>query len=265
MQPLGKNLGSYRGETIDVVAVIRSIESAAVEHGWQVEELHADAEFRRLALRRASHSSALRATRRVYLSAGIHGDEPAGPLAAAHLLAEDRWPENVDLWFCPCLNPPGFATNRRENPSGRDLNRDYRHLTTAEIVAHVRWLERQPQFDVAFCFHEDWESHGFYVYELNPDQQPSLSPVIVAAAAKVCPIDLSPMIEGREARGGIINPSVDPASRPEWPEAFWLLQHKTRLSYTLEAPSDFPLAVRVNALVEAVNAALSRMAERGAN
>jgi hypothetical protein len=79
---------------------------------------------------------------------------------------------------------------------------------------------------------------------------------MIAGAATVCPIDLSPEIEGRPARGGIINPSLDPASRPEWPEAFFLLQNKSRLSYTLEAPSDFPLAARVASLVAAVRAAV---------
>jgi hypothetical protein len=76
------------------------------------------------------------------------------------------------------------------------------------------------------------------------------------AVAKVCPIDLSPVIEGRDANAGLISPSLDLATRPLWPEAFWLLQNKTRQSYTLEAPSDFPLATRVNALVAAVRAAL---------
>jgi hypothetical protein len=49
---------------------------------------------------------------------------------------------------------------------------------------------------------------------------------------------------------------VDPSSRPQWPEAFFLLNHKTRLSYTLEAPSDFPLSIRVAALVQGVKAAV---------
>jgi len=38
--------------------------------------------------------------------------------------------------------------------------------------------------------------------------------------------------------------------------------HKTRLSYTLEAPSDFPLAVRVGALMAGVKTAL-RIASAG--
>jgi hypothetical protein len=45
--------------------------------------------------------------------------------------------------------------------------------------------------------------------------------------------------------------------RPQWPEAVYLVtQNKTRLSYTFEAPSDFPLPVRVAALGAAVRAAL---------
>jgi hypothetical protein len=80
---------------------------------------------------------------------------------------------------------------------------------------------------------------------------------MMAAVAAVCPIDLSPVIEGRPAQEGIIRPTLNPADRPLWPEAFWLLQNKTPQVWTLEAPSDFPLAVRVRALVAAVNTALA--------
>ena len=76
--------------------------------------------------------STLNSQPRIYLSTGIHGDEPAGPLAALRLLQENQWPANAELWFCPCLNPMGFVLNRRENDQGIDLNRQYRHLETAE-------------------------------------------------------------------------------------------------------------------------------------
>jgi hypothetical protein len=137
-----------------------------------------------------------------------------------------------------------------------DLNRQYLQPQAAETRAHIGWLEREPKFDLCLCLHEDWESHGFYVYELNADNRPSLAEAIVRGVAEVCPIDLSEEIEGRPAREGIIRPSIDPRSRPQWPEAFFLLTYKTRLSYTLEAPSDFPLPARVAALVAGVNAAL---------
>ncbi len=259
-QRLDKNHGGYHGETIDIRATLREVETAAQKHGWDCAIFHQTSEFNWLALRRQPRSplNSQLATR-VYISTGIHGDEPAGPLAALRLLQENRWPENCDLFLCPCLNPTGLALNRRENDKGFDLNRDYRHFKSDEVRAHVKWLEPQSDFALTLCLHEDWESHGFYVYELNPDQRPSLGETIVEAVARVCPIDMSPLIEGRVAKGGIINPHLDPNSRPEWPEAFWLLQNKTRQSYTLEAPSDFPLETRVNALVAGVNAALARL------
>ncbi len=114
----------------------------------------------------------------------MHGDEPAGPLAVLRLLQEDDWPGDAAIWLCPCLNPTGFPLNRRENASGIDLNRDYRHLQSAEVRAHVAWLERQPRFDLALCLHEDWESNGFYLYELNPENRPSFAEKILEAAAK---------------------------------------------------------------------------------
>jgi hypothetical protein len=175
------------------------------------------------------------------------------------LLQEDRWPAGLDLWLCPCLNSTGFLLNRRENADGADLNRDYLQPKAEETLAHIGWLERQPAFDLCLCLHEDWEAHGFYIYELNPDNRPSLAEAVVARVAEVCPVDDSETIESRPAQGGIIRPNLDPRTRPQWPEAFFLVTHKTRLSYTLEAPSDFPLEVRVAALVTGVNTALEKV------
>jgi hypothetical protein len=169
-------------------------------------------------------------------------------------MQENAWPAGLGLWLCPCLNPTGFPLNRRENAKGIDLNRQYLHIESPETRAHVAWLQRQPGFDVTLCLHEDWEARGFYLYELNPDNRPSHAGEIIRRVSEVCPIDHADLIEERPAKGGIIRPSADPRSRPQWPEAFWLLTHKTRHSYTLEAPSDFPLSVRVNALVAAVRA-----------
>ena len=256
MRRLGKNHDGYHGETIDIRAVLREAEATAQEQGWTSEAFHADADFKWLALQRSSRLT--HHVSRIYVSTGIHGDEPAGPLAALRLLREHRWPPNAEITLLPCLNPTGLALNQRENDQGLDLNRDYLHLQSAEVRAHIAWLEKQPGFDLCLCLHEDWESHGFYVYELNPDNRPSLAEPMVAAVAKVCPIDPSEIIEGREASRGIIRPSIDPRSHPQWPEAFWLFTHKTRLSCTLEAPSDFPLDTRVDALVAGVNAALAR-------
>ena len=256
MQKLGKNHGGYHGETIDIRAVLRDIEIAGQQRGWNSEVFHEQAEFKWFALHREPEVRSQESEVRIYISAGIHGDEPAAPLAALKLLQENNWPEHAEIFLLPCLNPIGFTLNRRENADGIDLNRDYRNPKAAETRAHIAWLERQPKFDLYLCLHEDWESHGFYLYEPNPDGKISLAEKIIAAVQKVCPIDLSENIEGRAAKGGIVRPNILPQERPDWPEAFYLITHKSRQGYTLEAPSDFPLAVRVNALVAAVQAAI---------
>lgn len=251
VQRLGVNRGRYHGETVAIDSMLTDMRGLAASEGWHLEELPT-ADGSLMALRRPGGPGATR----VYVSAGIHGDEPAGPLAVHHLFATQAWPASLDLWVCPCLNPTGFRLNQRESATGDDLNRDYRHLRTAEVRAHVEWLGRQPSFDLTLCLHEDWEASGFYLYELNPDGNRSPSEAVIRAVSEVCPIDASPLIDGREASGGIIRPQLDPATRADWPEAFYLVQHRTRHSFTLEAPSDFPLSVRVAALTTAMGVLL---------
>jgi murein peptide amidase A len=244
------NRGGYTGEQVDIAALLRDVTHAGRRHGWLIESLPVVTGLEILTLSRRVED----ADRRIYLSSGIHGDEPAGPMALLQLIEENRWPERTDLWVVPCLNPTGFPLSRRENAAGRDLNRDYRHLQAEEVRAHVRWLERQPSFDCTLCLHEDWEANGFYVYELNPDGQRSHAEAMLRMVSRVCPIDNAQTIDGRTAREGIIRPDFDPVERPLWPEAFYLVEKKTRHSYTLEAPSDFAMSVRVAALVTGVRA-----------
>ena len=257
MQRLGKNVGRYLGDTIDIQQILRDIELAARQHGWTSETFYESNSLELFALTRfaADNGNFEKSPKSIYISAGIHGDEPAGPLAALQLIQENRWPENLDLWFCPCLNPIGFTLNTRENSRGIDLNREYKNPVTEEIISHISWLEQQPNFDLCLLLHEDWESHGFYLYEQNPDARRSFAEPMIEAVSQVCPVDPNDLIEGRPAKNGIIRPNLDPKSRAQWPEAFYLITNKTRQSYTLEAPSDYPISTRVNALVAAVRAA----------
>jgi hypothetical protein len=248
MRRLLINIGGYKGEVIDIAKLLRDTAQAAAAGGWTTIPI-TDA---LVGYERVSPT----ATANVYISAGIHGDEPAGPLAALELLKENAWPTDVNVWLIPCLNPHGYQMNTREDEDRVDLNRDYRTLITSLAKAHASWLDARPRFDVSLLLHEDWESNGFYLYELNPQRAPSLAETIIAGVKDVCPIDLSPVIEGRDAKGGIICANPDLQKRKDWPEAFYLVHNKTPISYTLEAPSDFPLITRVQALCHGVNAAL---------
>jgi succinylglutamate desuccinylase/aspartoacylase family protein len=194
---------------------------------------------------------------RIYLSAGIHGDEPAPPLALLEMLEGSRFDSRANWFLCPLLNPNALARGIRENADGLDLNRDYKDLQSAEIRAHVRWLQRQPGFTVTLSVHEDWESTGYYLYELNPQARPSLAEAVIAAVAPICPIDHSPLIDGRESIGGILRPISDPLLREKWPESIYLRVQHTTLTYTLESPSALPLAQRVAAHRAALETAIA--------
>lgn len=194
---------------------------------------------------------------RIYISAGIHGDEPAPPLALLELLEAGVFDGRANWFICPLLNPVGFIRRTRENAEGIDLNRDYKALRSQEIQAHARWLQRQPNFDLALCLHEDWEAQGFYLYELSSGNGITMAPRILAAVAKVCPLETAAVIDGRAiAEPAIIRPDGDPALRETWPESIYLRAHHTRHEYTLETPSGLPLAVRIAAQGAAINAAV---------
>jgi len=252
VKPLGLNDGGYCGETIDIESVLAECLMAAKSHGWSINWLETETNLRLLTLHRAPAAT----HRRIYLSSGIHGDEPAAPLAMCRLITENVWPEDAELWLCPCLNPTGFPANTRENAEGDDLNRDYKHLKTPEIRAHSTWLQTLPDLDFTIQLHEDWDAKGFYFYELKMDDKPTEPRRVLEAVKTVCPIDESPEIDGRKNDHGLIQPEMDPAVRKLWPEAFWLVMNKTQLSYTCEAPSDFPMETRVETLVRAVRSLL---------
>ena len=183
---------------------------------------------------------------RVYLSAGIHGDEPAPPWALLRLMEEGFLDDRCTWFVCPLLNPTGFIGRTRENHAKVDLNRDYKVPRSPEVGAHVRWLQRQPNFDLIVCVHEDWEAKGFYLYELNPESRPTLAHAMIGAARGLGPIETADVIDGRPiAEPGIIRPVSDPLLRETWPEAIYLRNHHGALDYTIETPSSLPLAQRI--------------------
>ena len=195
---------------------------------------------------------------RVYLSAGIHGDEPAPPYALLRLLETGVFDQRCNWFICPLINPVGFLQGTRENQSKIDLNRDYKDPISHETKTHVAWLKRQPNFDLIICVHEDWESLGFYLYELNPDNHPTLANAMLEGARSTCPIDSAAVIDGREiAEPGIIRPISDPLLRETWPEAIYLRHFHGTLVYTIETPSALPLEQRISTHCAVLKAALN--------
>jgi murein peptide amidase A len=241
---------------IEPLAFTAQIETAARSQGFRVERFGEITNLPLLALTKRTRGR----RPRIYLSAGIHGDEPAPPLALLELIQRGVFDPRAVWFLCPLLNPVGFTCRTRENAEGIDLNRDYKVLRSLEIQAHARWLRSQPNFDLAICVHEDWEATGYYIYELNPTDRPSLARAMLDAVRPVCPIETATVIDGRTiAEPGIIRPIADPLLRDAWPETIYLRAHHTQLGYTIESPSSRPLAQRIAAHCAAIETALVRV------
>jgi murein peptide amidase A len=246
---------SYFGKTVAVEPALDDIRRAAKKSGFSIRILHETDGLPLLALSRFGSG----AGKSVYLSAGIHGDEPAGPLAILELLEADL-PQDITWHICPALNPSGLRAGTRANAAGADLNRDYLALSQPEVRAHVEWLSDQGIFDLALFLHEDWECNGFYLYELNPSPELfSAARPMLRAVESHCPIENGRRIDGHEAQNGVITPLSRDLRRKDWPEALYVFTHHTRLNYTLEAPSSFALHTRVEALQAAVLAGVGAL------
>jgi len=253
---------SYRGPPLDVARFYLELPSVAHAAGFAVEEYGETAGWPLLALRKISPRAD---APWVYLAAGIHGDEPAGPLALRRLLREKYFNDQFNWLICPALNPGGLAAKTRECPAGIDVNRDYRDPKSLEAKQHLAFLRQEqqmgrPRYEVSILLHEDWESKGFYMYELNRTTKPLLGPKVLAAVEPICGVDRSPIIEGMEAKNGLITRPLEGfEERPLWPEALWLVLYRTDRNMTIEAPSAQALETRVAALCAAVRTAVAEM------
>lgn len=238
------------------------VEETARAEGWTIRYLSPCASGTRPWLQRLTVDAA---TPRLYLSAGIHGDEISGPLAVLEMLRQPDFFTGFSVTIFPLLNPDGLASGARGNAEGIDLNRDYRQAKTAEIQGHIEVLQTLGRFDAAMMLHEDYEGIGAYLYELNETLPPLLGREITSAMGQHVPVDLRPEIEEVTASHGVISRRDVMAKlgriedRSDWPEAIYLTVHHTPVSYTTETPMPFPLETRVRAQIAAVRTLLKAL------
>jgi len=239
--------------------VARQLESAAHlrahEYAWLVKRWRALA--RRAGWRMTEFAEAdgfpvyvvetpRRAGARLYLSAGIHGDEPAATEALiAWCERRARALRKCEVLIFPCLNPWGLQHNSRSDARGRDLNRGY-HRSDVPVIAAQKAILRERSFDVAVMLHEDFDAHGVYLYEI-PGARPFWGERLLAAAAQHVPCEPRKLVEGRRCRGGLIRTRITPDTLLEHPEAFCLRFGHTLRSLTFETPSEFSMTARVRA------------------
>lgn len=237
---------------------LAALEMCARREGFAVAEYGRIGDDPLLVLTRAGEGPAL------YLSTGMHGDEPAGPLGLLAALDRGLLAREVSWTVYPMLNPAGFRLGTRENAAGNDVNRDYLAPANEESRLHRAHLEAGGQrFRAQFSLHEDWEARAAYLYEHNPDDLPTPRDAILGVLESHCGLEVGPVIDGWDAAGrGLIRPESVPELREFWPEQIYLLERHTRMSYTTETPSALPLGRRVEAQAGVVKA-ISRFFSAG--
>lgn len=192
---------------------------------------------------------------RVGLFAGIHGDEPEGVHALVQFLRLlDQRPDlarGYCLFVYPVCNPTGFEDNTRHSRRGKDLNREFWkqssepevRLLQAELVAR--------SLHGLIALHTDDTSEGFYGFVQGATLTESLLKPALAAAGKVLGLNQNAVIDGFQAREGIIRKTYDgvlsapPKVRPRPFEVI------------LETPASPPSSLKEAALVMAMQTILN--------
>jgi hypothetical protein len=104
----------------------------------------------------------------VSISAGVHGDEPAGVWALLSLVRDGLLDPRYSYRLWPCLNPTGFDAGTRENAEGTDVNRSFGRGGNSPEAKAILTANRDRMFELSIDLHEDHEATGFYLYETAP-------------------------------------------------------------------------------------------------
>lgn len=191
---------------------------------------------------------------RIGIFAALHGDEPAGALAAVQFLAEiAREPsfiENFLLQIYPLCNPTGFEDNTRHSRRGKDLNREFWRSSIEPEIEILEHELRTQSFSGIIQLHADDTSDGLYGFVRGHTLTENLLRPALLEAGKILPRNVSATIDGFAARDGIIYQSYEGILAAP-------LQSDPPFEIILETPHHAPMDLQVKALVLAIRIILS--------
>ena len=230
-------------------------------HGLSLPNLEQDAlgEVDGCAIYRLMVGGGPRAKRRVLITAGLHGDEPAGPEAVLRFLYEydaTRY-GNFGFLILPCINPFGYVHDTRENGTGIDLNRVFEVDHPPEEARLIKAAVAGERFDFAIDFHEDWEAAGFYFYEGRKSGN-WIGPEVIKNVESVCPIDREHDENDLPIADGVFK--VDPGWGLQGFTPYLLAFHSDHVMIC-ETPTSLPMHQRTAAHLKALETVLGHYDE----
>ena len=225
---------------------------------------------------------------RIILSAGIHGEEPAGVYALVDFMKRDiaRYLAHFSFLVLPCLNPYGFTRGVRFGSNAADLNRSFGNGAGLPEIAAVKDLLRQfpGPYRLAIDLHEtdtymprgkafsvENIPAGFYMYETTSNGRPVLGPEILEKLrTEGYAITKRRSVYGAQCRDGLITavPPANPAypTLPEFNSTLdWYLLKTSRTQHVIatETPTAWPLKRRIAAHKKTLMVALNHLKKTG--
>jgi predicted deacylase len=183
----------------------------------------------------------------IAISAGVHGDEPAGVWALLDLVEHDRLDRRFSYRIWPCMNPTGFDRGTRESVDGIDINRTFGRGGQSPESRAIVTSNRDRKFALSLDLHEDSDAAGFYCYEYGECVLGER--IVEAVEAAGYPVDAQRCLR------------PDPVGEAETigghSYSLVLVRNAARRVLTFETPSGRALEERIAIHRAAVTAALS--------
>ena len=194
----------------------------------------------------------------VCFSAGIHGEEIAGPYAALRFIEkfDFRKFKNIKIIILPIANPYGFDRTIRETTKGLQSNG---HFCNKRLNGEHKILYNAIKDERLLFFHalhEDSDEHRFYIYNFENGEEKIYNDIL-AVARKYFPLEMHKRIYGSKAEHGLIINEHD--------SSFEDRMYRDGVPYSMctETPGIAPLEKRIRAYVEIMGLVLGFAAKVG--
>jgi protein MpaA len=161
---------------------------------------------------------------RLGIFAGVHGDEPEGCHAIVQFIklleARPELATGYYLSFYPVCNPTGYEDGTRHSRNRKDINREFWKNSAEPEVKLLEAELASRSFQGIIALHTDDTCDGFYGIVRGATLTKNLIEPALQAAEKFLPRDQRSIIDGFNARNGIIKDCYDgvlsapPRSRP---------------------------------------------------